>query len=49
MKTNNKTSHLKNIINNITIVKAKTATRDHLFLNILVAQCFPIQFTDMQD
>jgi len=47
MKTNNKTSHLKNIINNIIIVKAKIATV--LFLNILVAQSFPIQFTDMQD
>jgi hypothetical protein len=44
MQTDNKTSHLKNIINNIIIVKAKTANRDHLFLNILVAQCYPIQF-----
>ena len=49
MKTDNKTSYLKNIINNITIVKTKTVKRDHLFLNILVAQCFPIQFPDMQD
>ena len=44
MKTDNKTSHLKNIINNIITVKVKTAKRDHLFLNILVAQCFSIQF-----
>ena len=49
MKTDNKTSHLKNIINNIIIVNAKTVERNHLFLNIPVAQCFAIQFTDMQD
>jgi len=33
MKTDNKTSHLKNITNNTIIVKAKTVKRDHLFLN----------------
>jgi hypothetical protein len=49
MKTGNKTSYLKNIINNIITVKANTVKRDHLFLNILVAVCCPIQFTDMQD